>query len=335
MRIVDRKNDRVSMLYALCGPLRALFRAALPLTLCPPDAECATADKKTVEQLADANKDKHVLCVGGTRGIGKATADVIRRAGGRVTVVGRSAEEARDGISADLSTVGGCQDLERQLVKLGRTYDYVLFTIGVWPSHADAQTSDGLHKVFAIDLLSRHCVLGALVRDNLVGDAVRVMSVLASSQSVPIDRPSLRSLLEDATRPDGVTGLARGFQLMLGTAVAADAWLRAVEHTLPPDACLMGTFPGLLVTDLASSTVPGWLMGPFKLLQAPLSDSDEDCGLKHATILASTNAARRRVSYWAAPRLEAHEPHPLAMDSEMGAWLYETLEKLRNTKTLE
>ena len=41
------------MLYALCGPFRALFRAALPLALCPPDAECGTADEKTIEQLAD------------------------------------------------------------------------------------------------------------------------------------------------------------------------------------------------------------------------------------------------------------------------------------------
>lgn len=314
---------------AVFAPFRALVRATLPLALCPYDSDCSVAEAKTVEELMPAYSGKSVLAVGGTKGIGKATADIVRAAGGLVTVVGRSATAA-DGIPADLSTVKGCKALEEQLVQSGKKYDFVLLTVGVWPSATDAHTAEGLHKVFAIDLVSRHCVMSALVRNKLVSENVRVMSVLASAQNVPLkDTSVLKLLLSNAMRPDGVSGLGAGFQLMFGTAIAADAWLQRMQQDLPEGAHVMGTFPGLLVTDLMSSTFPAWLVPLLKLLQTPVSDSDETCGLLHATILASPNAGRKRVSYWAAPRLEAREPHPLAQDTEMAAWLYEELERLR------
>ena len=316
---------------AVFAPCRALVRATLPLALFPCDSDCGVAEEKDVEALSQAYKGKNVLCVGGTKGIGKAAADRIRAAGGSVFVVGRSAASP-DGVSADLSTVKGCEQLEEQLVRLGIIFDFVLLTVGVWPSSKDAHTSDGLHKVFAIDLLSRHCVMSALVRHKLVSDDIRVMSVLASSQNMPggiTDKASLKLLLSNAMKPEGVTGLSEGFRLMFGTAIAADAWLQAIQRILPEKAHVMGTFPGLLVTDLMSSTFPGWLVPVLKALQTPVSDSDEACGLKHATILASPNAGRKRVSYWAAPRLEAREPHPLAADEEMAAWVYQELEALR------
>jgi hypothetical protein len=127
-------------------------------------------------------------------------------------VIGRSVTTTGPhGIYADLSTIKGCRELEQQLIKLGLIYDYVIFTIGVWPSATDSYTDDGLHKVFAIDLLARHCVMRTLVRHNLVSDTVRVMSVLASSHKLPNspnNKEALQSLLLDAMRPEGITGLA-------------------------------------------------------------------------------------------------------------------------------
>jgi NAD(P)-dependent dehydrogenase (short-subunit alcohol dehydrogenase family) len=319
---------------ALFAPMRWLVRSSMSLTLCPYDLDCGVAEQKTIEELAHVYKGKHVLCIGGTKGIGKATADVIRAAGGSVTVVGRSAV-APGGISADLSTVKGCDAFEKQLVRLGIIFDFVLFTVGVWPSATDAHTAEGIHKVFSIDLVSRHCVMSSLVRNGLVSQSVRVMSVLASCQKVPFDKPSLKLLLSDGMRPDGVTGLLKGFQLMIGTAVAADAWLQFMQRTLGDDAHVMGTFPGLLNTDLAASTFPAWGLQVFKFLAAPMCDSEETCGLNHASILASPNAGRKRVSYWFAPRLEAVEPHPLTQDAELVKWLSEELEKLRAGKTGE
>ena len=325
--IRDQISIGAMMLFA---PFRALFRATLPLTLCPRDTNCGVVEEKTIDQLADSFKGKKVLCVGGTKGIGKATADVIREAGGKVTVVGRTATPPT-GIAADLATVSGCKELTAALKEERTTFDYVIFSIGVWPSATDAYTADGIHKVFAIDLLSRHMVLRALIEHQLLSEDVRIMSILASSQNLPasiVDKPSLMQRLSDSTRPEGVTGLRAGFHLMLCTAIANDAWLHAMAPSLPPGAHVMGTFPGLLVTDLAASTFPAWLLPLVKLAQTPLSDSDEECGLRHASILASPNVGRKRVSFWAAPRLEAYEEHPLARDAEVRASVHAELERL-------
>jgi hypothetical protein len=164
-----------------------------------------------------------------------------------VTEIGRSVTTTGPhGIYADLSTIRGCHELEQELIKLGLIYDYVIFTIGVWPSTTDSYTDDGLHKVFAIDLLARHCVLSTLVRHNLVSDTVRVMSILASSHKLPNspnNKEALQSLLLDAMRPEGITGLARGFELMFGTAIiAVDIWLQSMQKTLPPNAHVIGTY---------------------------------------------------------------------------------------------
>ena len=56
---------------------------------------------------------------------------------------------------------------------------------------------------------------------------------------------------------------------MLCTAIANDAWLHAMAPSLPPGAHVMGTFPGLLVTDLAASTFPAWLLPLVKHVLSP------------------------------------------------------------------
>jgi hypothetical protein len=67
---------------------------------------------------------------------------------------------------------------------------------------------------------------------------VRVMSVLASSQKLPNspNKEALQSLLLNAMRPEGITGLACDFELMLGTAIAVDIWLQSMQKTLQPNA---------------------------------------------------------------------------------------------------
>ena len=63
---------------------------------------------------------KRVLVTGGSRGIGRATAQAFREAGAQVAVNGRTAESTADGIAAmgddgliaapgDIGTVAGCE----------------------------------------------------------------------------------------------------------------------------------------------------------------------------------------------------------------------------------
>ena len=327
------------MMETLFAPTRALMRLMLPLTLNPADNEIgAVTPMPTIDDLVPTYAGKRCLVVGGTRGIGRATAGVLRRAGAKLTVIGRSAE-APEGIAGDISTVAGALDIAERLIKAEHKYSFLCFTVGVWPSRADAYTADGIHKVLAIDLMSRHVILTRLATAGCLEDDVRVMSVLASSQYIPstlIDEAKLKAQIAAASIPDGISGLASGFTLMLGTAIANDAWLQHMATQLPPRAILMGTFPGFLTSDVASSTFPPWLMPIIKCAYAPISDSDEQMGLAHASILATNAVAgKRRVSYWAAPLLQARQAHPLARDDEFCEWIYSHLEGLVEGRSAE
>ena len=88
------------------APFRALFRATLPLALEPRDELLGSAAAFDPEAFVG----KPVLVVGGTRGIGKAIADVLTAAGAKVVIVGRSAVPPA-GVAADLSSVAGCRAL--------------------------------------------------------------------------------------------------------------------------------------------------------------------------------------------------------------------------------
>jgi hypothetical protein len=224
------------------------------------------------------------------------------------------------------------------LVKAEVTFDYVVFSIGVWPTSEDMYTSDGIHKVLATDILARHLVMKALVANRLLSNEVRVMSILASCQNIPsmvLNEKNFRQGICAATSPGAVIGLRGGFHLMLCCSIANDAWLQALEKTLPKKAVCMGTFPGLLATDLMANTLSSWMVPLAKMGMAPVADSEENMGLQHAMILASENVTKRRVSYWAAPRLEAREAHPLAMQEDTINFIWDELEALRKREPPE
>ena len=112
-------------------------------------------------------RGRRALVVGGTRGIGRGIALALAANAASVTIVGRGpgdavvrAMAARAEATAatsnppafrshafDLSTVGGCSAL---VANLARTegddggYDYVFFTVGVWPNFSDPFTTDGV-----------------------------------------------------------------------------------------------------------------------------------------------------------------------------------------------
>ena len=92
---------------------------------------------------------------------------------------------------------------------------------------------------------------------------------------------------------------------------------------------------GLLATDLMANTLSAWMVPLVKMGMAPVADTDENMGLQHAMILASENVTKRRVSYWAAPRLEAREAHPLSMQEDTINFIWDELEALRKREPPE
>jgi NAD(P)-dependent dehydrogenase (short-subunit alcohol dehydrogenase family) len=309
-----------AVLEFLASPARLVFRALLRLGSQPLDRTVGNVQPvSSLESLRQAFEGRRALIVGGTRGIGKAVADTLRTCGAHVTVVGRTAS-GEGGVCADLSTVAGCTAFVRQLPR--RPLDFVVFTVGVWPSFSDPYTTEGVEKVVALDLLARHVVLEELAAAGLLSDGCRVQNVLASTQRVPfLTAATVRDRVQAHTAPRSLP------YALLPVGVAADAWLQHVA-TRHPSLRFIGMFPGVVVTDLPLATFPAWAVEALHLLMLPVASSAAETGLAHATVLASPNALRRRTSYFN-HLLDGRLAHPLAYDVPLGAWTYDFLEGLR------
>ena len=333
----------------LTAPFRAFVRATLPAALQPRDESVGSVALLADGDLQDAFSGASVLIVGGTKGIGSAIAGTLSAAGAKVVVVGRSASPPD--VPGDLSTVAGCLDVVEALkargvpatavdanalpsTTLATRYSHVIFTVGTWPDVSSPRNTDGIDKVFQLDLLARHIILTRLLEAKLLDPmGCRIMSVLASAQHYPpslMDGDSVRTRLTEAVKPPEAPspqGVRDAVLTLLTTAVAHDAWLHHLGklHAARPIS-FIGTFPGLLVTDLPHTALPSWLASTLKCLMAPVADSDEIMGRNHCSILASLPF--KSTTYFAAPLLEARLGHPLALSEEegLGKWVYDLME---------
>ena len=75
-------------------------------------------------------------------------------------------------------------------------------------------------------------------------------------------------------------------------------------------------------------SVSVWALPALTAAMLPVASSAEEVGLAHATVLASHNAGRRRVSYLN-HLPEGRASHPLAYEPELGAWITATSRRSR------
>lgn len=304
---------------ALFAPTRLLFRAMVRLGSTPLDDEIGNVEAvASPSDLGAAYRGKRAIVVGGTKSIGATIVTTMQSAGAKVTVVARSAvaTDTTDAFAADLSTVAGCEKLIDDIAAAGvAPWDYLVFTVGAWPDFSQPYTSDGVEKVVALDLLARHLVLDGLAAHGLLASGARVLNVLASAQHVPLQtEESVKARVEAKTPPATLP------YALFPVGIAADAWLQdaAARH---PSLTLVGMFPGIVAsTQLPLCTFPSWMMPALTAAMLPVASSDADAGLAHATVLASPNVARKRVSYFNY-MLEGRRAHELAYSPTLGAWI--------------
>ena len=244
-----------------------IFRGLFRLASCPLDLDVGVAPALAPIGAAGRSvlRGRRALVVGGTRGIGRGIALTLASSGASVSIVGRSngdavvramaeraaavapAPAASDAAAfsshaADLSTVGGCAALVAELAG-GEAYDYVFFTVGVWPNFSDPFTADGVERVVALDLLARHVLLKGLVGRSLLQPSARVMNTLASTQRFPlIDADWVQGRLR-ASYGDGAAPPGELFSALVPVSAAADAYLQQAASQLP-SVTFVGMFPG-------------------------------------------------------------------------------------------
>lgn len=306
---------------------------------------------------------KHALVVGGTRGIGRGIALALAQGGCSVVVVGRhqtaaivtdmeqafvdskqkNSSTTGSGTTptftaqaADLFTVAGAGKLVETL-RQGTTsshreaFDYVFFTVGCWPDYTEPFTTDGIEKSVALDLVARHAVLMGLIqsetllRTDTASPTSRIVSVLASTQHFPGQSvEGVRKRLEEATtgvRPGRIPPVS-----LMPVGIAGDAWLRVMAQRYP-HLHFVGTFPGVVFTDVMSPSFSSWL-APLVLANLWLIGStEEEAGRMQVGIAASENVGRHSVSFYN-HLYEARKPHSVSLNEDLGQFVLDWLEKI-------
>ena len=331
----------------------AIFRAAsFPLD---PTASSGTIEPTSDAELTQRVRGKNALVVGGTKGIGSGIALQLARAGAHVLIVGRSngesvvermravapagtaaASQRLLAASADLSTSAGCKSLVTALSR-GRDrsgddnrFDFIFFTVGVWPDWDDPFTMDGVERVVAIDLRARHLVLQGLAKTGALAPGARIVNTLAPTQRFPfLSEADIRQRLSTA-RTAAPSNLYAG---LMPVAVAADAWLRVAVARLQADhgvalGAALSMFPGLIATGLHEQSFRRWPMVSALLTHAmrPVAITAEASGRAHLDIITSpklTDAATVFANHLRETRLT----HPLAYDEQLGEFVYDFLEQ--------
>lgn len=324
----------------------------LPGEWFPLDPQVGDVEQIAVGELTERLRGKSALVVGGTDGIGRGTAIAMARAGVSVVVVGHSVTKAQSVLanmsavarfpdeqkfkaySVDLFTVKGCLSFTDQLKGNKTRFDYVILTVGMWPDWKDPRTSDGLDKVIALDVLARFLVTREVL--PLLNPGARVMSALASTWKRIFWR-DLTSIDSNKIK-DIATGKLEKHSLPEALATAStlgDTWMQLMSRH-HPEVGFVGTFPGIVVTDLLDhGTFPKWLIPFADRALKSAGMEPEDCGRLHATIISSSNAVRRPVTYFSVNqhgklitdvKLEGRFTSSLAYDEGFGEWVWSFLE---------
>ena len=242
-----------------------------------------------------AMKDKFVLILGGTDGLGKATAIALAKQGATIVLVGRNAERGERAV-AEVCSEGSTGEVfflpgdmgemvsVRQLAAAYRDrfsrLDVLLHcacTISMKRSH----TSEGIETNFATNYLGRF-LLTELLQDLIPQDTSRVIIVgTAGLQPIRFDFARLPACHE--------LSMFRAYQQ---SQAANDVWgLDLADQLSPRGIAVSVVAPGIVKTKLRRRSGENWLIRFFDLLSTPFSLSI-DTGILTLVYLASAHEAQ-------------------------------------------
>jgi NAD(P)-dependent dehydrogenase (short-subunit alcohol dehydrogenase family) len=195
-------------------------------------------------------KDKKVLVVGGTSGLGQAIALESVKKGAKVCVVGRSFKDDPnqiDFIKADLS-------LMKEAKRIGETVepaDLVVLTTGIIPYGNRTTSEEGIEMDMAVSYLSRLVLLKYLVPRLNKGSRVFIMGFPGSNQK----NFNLEDLNSEKSYESGM-----GFVHMNTVAGNEALVLHWAAKTKSEDVAFFGLNPGIIKTGIRDNLYAGGIM---------------------------------------------------------------------------
>eukprot|EP00808_Paulinella_micropora_P005379 g79723.t1 len=298
------------------------------LNKAPRDDAIGNVPVLTPEDLTPFYKSKRCLVVGGTRGVGRGTALALAQAGAWVTVVGRNSQsgnrvvtemkqaalQARSGrngqevrqevlqgtfrsghfryLRGDLASARTSLELVQNLTEIAEKegkFDYLVVSAAMFPDWKDLRQEDGLEKGFAVAVLGRFALYKYVDKFMHTGPSHRVLNILASGMK-PMSFMN-RTLI---TGPANPTNL---FEAIWQWGWANEMMQVGLEKKKSDFGLTrVSTHPGLLVTDLHRGQGL-WFDVLETVAYALMGITEEDCGLRQATILASPKLHKGKLSY--------------------------------------
>eukprot|EP01129_Flabellula_baltica_P002540 TRINITY_DN12351_c0_g1_i1.p1 TRINITY_DN12351_c0_g1~~TRINITY_DN12351_c0_g1_i1.p1 ORF type:complete len:335 (-),score=74.66 TRINITY_DN12351_c0_g1_i1:31-1035(-) len=333
----------------MCKQLIFISVLILLITLSLPTIEKALSSTEVDESIGTlprlAPKDlvfyqgKHVMVVGGTRGVGFGAALAIAQAGGKLTIVGRSYKSGEIAvqkitdqvpgaqvkyISADFATVKGVLTFVHHLEEDNAVFDAMIVSVAVFPDWDDLLTEDGMEKSLAVMIMGRH--LFYQHADKFLTTNGRLLSVAVAGSKARAERLD-RDLIQGKRNLSNIVESLQNLALLSELILIdlADSW---VQNNLK----IINTHPGFIGTDLHKGQ--GLLFDLFEQVMVyTIGISEEEAGLRQATILASDKIVKK-VSYFD-PEMTARvlDPNIITLDKSEGGWFINFLNNFIENKS--
>ncbi|KAJ3252709.1 hypothetical protein HK103_001322 [Boothiomyces macroporosus] len=209
-------------------------------------------NKLSSDQLEALFKNKNILIVGGTAGIGKALAIASLNRGSNVTVVGRrnpgqDLEKAKF-IQKDLTLMRDASKLPND-IDLSK-YDIAVFTNGIIASNERVLTKEGVEIDMAVSCLSRFAILKHFVSKKF---AANRFDKKVKPRLFLMGFPGKDITVEDVDDMNS----EKKYSLMnahMNTVVANDAFVTYFAKALP-NTNVYGLNPGLIKTEIRDNAL--------------------------------------------------------------------------------
>lgn len=287
-------NDRTMVVAS--GPMNQLLDQALDYSIALGYTNIGYKLRSGSFERLPSMDGKTVVITGATSGLGQAAAHQMATLGADLVVVARNEAKAEATVAdlraaganatyelADLSLMAEVRDLAQRLGRLERI-DVLVNNAGVLFGER-AETSEGLERTFALNLLSQYILTQELLPLLEASAPSRVIMVASGGMYSQKIRPSDLEFAEGEYK--GATAYARTKR---GQVILAEEWAEAWKTK---GVVVHGMHPGWAATAGVDEALPTFrkIVGPF------LRNADE--GADTITFLAASDEAGARTGlFW-------------------------------------